>query len=194
MRVNLCLLCSVCVLLLPTLVWSQTKTPPAQVANAQPSSPPPTKLEGFQPAAGSVVTFGYDNLRSGVYGVSVDVREVKDSKGNDVKGLLVEIKQNEYRTERSFVDADEIPELLNGFDALMKVSSNPTPFKNFEVRYTTRGNLRLTAFNSSNGKISYSVETGEYSKAQLFLSEKEMSSLREAFVEAQQKILSLKQP
>jgi len=46
------------------------------------------------------------------------------------------------------VDADEVGELLKGFDALLEVKANPTQFKNFEVRYTTRGELQLTAFSS----------------------------------------------
>ena len=163
---------------------------------AQPSSgpvtpPPATKMEGFKPAAGSILTFGYDELGD-VRDISVDVRELRDAKGHDVRGLLVEVTESQYRKERSFVDADEIPELLKGFDALLEVKSNPTPFKNFEVRYTTRGELQLTAFNSANGSIMFAVRAGRTIKAErVGLSLAEMEKLRGLFKEASQKLAAL---
>ena len=91
---------------------------------------------------------------------------MRDAKGSGVRGLLVEVTESQYRKERSFVDADEIPELLKGFDALLEVKANPTPFKSFEVRYTTRGELQLTAFSSANGSILFAVQAGRTLKAQ----------------------------
>lgn len=115
-------------------------------ATAAATTPPPTpatKIEAFKPNAGSIVTLAYDELGV-VRGISVDVRELRDaSKSTTVRGLLVEVTESQYRTERSFVDADEIPELLRGIDALLEVKSNPTAFQNFEVRYTTKGELRI---------------------------------------------------
>lgn len=106
------------------------------------------RSQAFKPAAGSVLTFGYDDLGN-VAGVSIDVRELRDQKSPAVRGLLVEVTESQYKKEKSFVDADEIPELLKGLDALLEVKANPTQFKNFEVRYMTRGELQLTAFNTS---------------------------------------------
>jgi hypothetical protein len=180
------------VLSLPALLCAQTRPPAAQTQAAQPPQPPATKMEAFQPAAGSVVTFGYDNLGGNVFGISVDVREMRDSKGADARGLLVEVTESEYRKESSFVDMDEIPELLKGFDALMQVSANPTQFKNFEVRYTTRGGLRLTAFNDNRGKLMYAIEVGQYTKAQkLPLTVAQMQALRSEFDVGLQKLSSL---
>jgi len=171
-------------------VHAQNRTPVGQ--QASPITPPPaTKLEGFKPAAGSVVTMCYDDLGS-VGGISVDVREMRDTKGAAVRGLVVDITESEYRQERSFVDADEVGELLKGFDALLEVKANPTQFKNFEVRYTTRGELQLTAFSSSNGSILYAVQTGRTLKAQkLGLSAATMQKLRALFFAASQKIATL---
>jgi len=110
-----------------------------------------------------VLTLGFDDLGS-VRGISVDVRELRDLKspGVGVRGLVVDVRESQYRNERSFVDADEIPELLKGLDALLAVKENPTPFKNFEVRYTTRGELQLTAFSTRDGSINYSVRVGRF--------------------------------
>ncbi len=174
----------------PTRAQAESAIPPAAPAGtAQPALPPATKLEGFDPAAGTVVTVGYDDLGS-VKGVSVDVREVRESRGETVRGLVVQVSESQYRRERSLVDADEIPELLRGIDALLQVKANPTRFKNFEVRYTTRGQLRLTAFNSTidGGALRYAVEAGRSLKAQRFLGEDDMRKLRTMFERAIQKL------
>ena len=164
----------------------------AQTPQAPAVPPPATKMEGFKPAAGSVLVFGYDELGS-VGGISVDVREMRDAQGRGVRGLVVEVTESQYRKERSFVDADEIPELLKGFDALLEVKANPTSFKNFEVRYTTKGELQLTAFNSSNGPVMYAVQTGRTLKAQrLGLGASDMQKLRGLFEAAAQKLATLK--
>lgn len=163
------------------------QTPPA----AQAPLPPATKLEAFKPAAGSVVVVGYDELGD-IRGISVDVREMRDAKGPSVRGLLVEITESQYRKERSFVDADEIPELLKGFDAILDVKANPTQFTNFEVRYTTRGELQLTAFNTKNGGVLFAVQVGRSLKAQrVGLSGAEMQTLRATFDAALQKLNTL---
>jgi hypothetical protein len=172
------------VLSYPHSVAAQRGAPPSvSAANA---APPATKLEAFKPAAGSLITFGYDELGK-VSGVSVDVREVRDATGARVRGLLVAVTESEYRKEQAFVDADEIPELLRGIDALLKVKANPTTFKNFEVRYITRGELRLVAFNSDN-VISYSVDAGRVGKASAFLDASEVVQLRAMFAAAAQKL------
>jgi hypothetical protein len=151
---------------------------PPVASVAPPNLPPATKLEAFKPAAGSILTIGYTQLGK-VSGVRVDVREMKDANGNTVRGLLVDVTESQYREERSFVDADEIPELLKGLDALLAVNSNPTRFEQFEVRYTTRGELEITAFNSSQGGIQYAVEAGRTLKAQRFLGAGDMRKFRD---------------
>jgi hypothetical protein len=172
---------------------AQGQRAPAQSAaataqQAAVAAPPATKLEAFKPAAGSVVTLGYNELGN-VSGVSVDVREVRDLKGADLRGLVVQVTQSEYREERAFVDADEIPELLKGIDALLEVKANPTAFDNFEVRYNTRGDLRVTAFNSGTGTpVKYSVDAGSVVKASAFMNADALRRIREMFVRAQAKL------
>jgi hypothetical protein len=105
-----------------------------------------------------------------------------DAKGGSARGLLVEVTQSQYRSERSFVDADEVSDLLKGVDALLEVKTNPTQFKNFEVRYTTRGELQLTAFNNDKGVVQYAVQVGRTLKAQVVgISEANMLELRRMF-------------
>jgi hypothetical protein len=165
---------------------AQSAAVPASAA-AQPAPPPATKLEAFKPAAGSVVTFGYNELGK-VGGASVDVRQMRAGAGTAVRGLVVQVTQGQYREERAFVDADEISELLRGIDALLEVTKNPTTFENFEVRYTTRGELRITAFSSRGGGISYSIEAGRITRASTFVDAKGIAQLRAIIVAAQDKL------
>ena len=149
-------------------------------AQAPVAAPPPaTKLEGFKPAAGSVVTVGITNLGR-VSGVSVEVRELRDGSRAPVRGLVVQVTENQNR-QRSFVDSDEIPQLLRGIDALLDVRTNPTSFTSFEVRYATRGELSVTAFNSSDGKIDYAIDAGRVLKARRVIDELQLRSLRKLF-------------
>jgi len=120
---------------------------------------------------------------------------MRDAKGAKVRGLLVEVTESEYRRDRSFVDEDEIPELLKGFDALLDVKANPTQFKNFEVHYTTRGELELIAFNTRENTILYSVKAGRGVAAQAVgLSAEQMQSLRGLFQAALDKLNGLSRP
>src|SRR5579863_2896586 len=88
--------------------------------------PPPTKLEAFEPTPGAIVTMGRDDLGS-VKNISVDVREMRETGQPPVRGLVVEVVEG--RTERSYIDADELPALLKGIAALLEVSTNPTQFQ-----------------------------------------------------------------
>ena len=152
---------------------------------------PPTRLEAFTPSAGSVAVLGFENL-GGLPGIAVEVREWRDGQKSYARGLIVEVTENEFRKERSFIDGDEIGGLLNGIDALLNVASNPTEFKNFEVRYTTRGNLQLSAFNSASGEIVYGIRVGRFATAsRLGLSEMDIRQLRAVIAAAGQKLTSL---
>ncbi|MGB7759797.1 MAG: hypothetical protein WBL61_08215 [Bryobacteraceae bacterium] len=103
----------------------------------------------------------------------------------------MQVYESQYRQERSFVDADEIPELLKGFDALLEVQANPTQFKSFEVRYTTRGELQLTALGDS-GPTFFVVQAGQVVTAtSAGLHAKDMRKLRGLFEAALQKLNTL---
>lgn len=147
-------------------------------AASRPADPPPaTRLEAFKPAAGTLVTVAYDELGQ-VSGISVDVREIRAERAGAVRGVVVQVRESQYREERSFVDADEVPELLRGIDALLDIGSNPTSFQNFEVQYTTKGELQITAFNDARGGIRYAVRAGRAVSARTFVDAAELRRLR----------------
>ncbi len=151
-----------------------------------------TKLGSFEFSEGSLVTLGREDLGE-VGGVEVDVRQLSDStSGTSVSGLLVIVTGGfeDDGVEGAFVDADELPELVAGLDALLAISANPTPFERFEVSYTTRGALELAVVNDRRDerRLRYAVRAGQITTAAAFLNAAEMGELRGMFVAAQQKL------
>lgn len=160
------------------------QAPVTQPAAAPAPPPPPaTKLEAFKPAAGTASVMAFTTVGK-VQEIEVDAREVRDSKNVTVRGLVVAVTQNQYRAERAFVDVEEIPELLRGIDQILAVKENPSPgFKDFEVRYTTKGELRCVAFSYA-GKVRYSVEAGRVLRATRLIDEGEMREFRNLIANA----------
>lgn len=183
-----CMLIVTCAIALTSSARAQEPAIAAPIAQVPVPLPPATKLEAFQPALGSVLTIGYDELGR-VEGVSVDVREMHDSQGGSVRGLVVRVVENERHAEISFVDEEEILPLLDGMDALLDVRGNPTEFKNFEVRYVTRGELALSVFNAPSGNVLFAVQAGRPVAARRSgLTISEMLRLRAMFGAAAEKL------
>jgi len=165
--------------------------PAAAPVFVTPPPPPATLLEAFKPADGSVLTVGYEDLGD-VANVSVDVREMRDSRGGRARGMVVTVGNRRGPHEQSYVDEDELAELLKGVDALLAIGHNPTPFRNFDVQYATRGELVLTASSSRNRGIVYRVEVGRILKvASGPLTGGEMQQLRTLFEGASQKLATV---
>ncbi|MBV8842744.1 MAG: hypothetical protein JO307_08035 [Bryobacterales bacterium] len=155
------------------------------------TQPPATKLEQIVPAAGAVAILGFEDL-GGIAGVAVNIRELRGGRAGSARGLVVEVTEGPYGQQRSFIDADEIPGLLNGLDALLNIVTNPTQFKNFEARYTTRGNFQVTAVNSATGAIQYGVRAGRFTSAvKAGLSADNLRQLRAIFAAASERLSSL---
>ena len=187
MRFRLCSALAVAVFSTP--LGAQAAPQQARQADATPG----TKMEAFQPAAGTLLTVGYTEVGK-FLGISVDAREMRGGTGSVVRGLVVEVTESQYRQERSFIDADEVAELIAGANALLQISANPTAYRSFEVRYKTRGALELTAFNNQNGAISYALQVGRITKAQTFMTAPQMTHFRDLLVEAQQALANASPP
>ncbi len=164
----------------PLLAQSEQAPPRPLTDAADVGLPPATKLEAFTPAPGSIVTVGFDPLRGLqlVQGVNVEVREVHDDHGDGARGLVIRVTEVETRRDFSYVDADEVPSLLAGIDTLLQVTTNPTPFAMFEVRYATRGELEFTVFSNARGEIVYAIQAGRTVRAQRVLTTTDVSRLR----------------
>jgi len=157
---------------------------------------PATKLEAFQSRTGVVLIRGYSEVGSlrGMGGdVSVDAREFRDgSNPNSPKttGISITVKET-GRLERentSYIDVDEIDSLVKGIEYISKVSKDVTTLDLFEVDYRTKGDLRITVFNSSRGEISASVSSGTIGRTNAFIKLAELDKLRNLILTAKSKI------
>ncbi len=154
----------------------------------QPMPPPSTMLGSFRPKPGSLVTIGYDELNLRETGIWGDVREVRDATGALGRGVQLRISESQNLVP-SFVDADEIPALLQGLDALIAVTENPTQFRSFELRYTTKDSLAFVAYDTSTGSIGYLIQAGNPARATMRnLGTAQMLKIRTMFETALQKL------
>lgn len=155
----------------------------------QPAPVPATKLENFRPELGAIVTVGFEGLGGiGRSRLMVEVRDMRDSRGNTAGGVSITVVEG-ARLERTFIDVDELPGVLRSMDALLKISANPTAFKRFESRFTTRGNLSFVAYSNSAGAIEYALQVDEVPQATVMNVESvEMLRLRELLEQALQKL------
>ena len=125
--------------------------------------------------------------------VAVDAREFRDgSNPNSPKttGISITIKEagGLERENTSYIDIDEIDSLVKGIEYISKVGKDVTLLDQFEVDYRTKGDLRITVFNSSKGEISASVSSGTIGRANAFIKLVELDKLRDLILAVKSKI------
>jgi hypothetical protein len=163
-----------------------------------PPPPPATALEAFRALPGAIQTTAYEDLGE-VSGVIVEAREMRDSLGARVRGIVVTVTgggaaSRQAPPDQAFVDPDELPALLRAFDALQAITTNPTgEFKNFDMRYSTKGELVLTASSTRQRGVIYGVEVGRVLRARRGLNGGEFNQLRTLVEAAQQKLATLRE-
>ncbi len=136
-----------------------------------------TKLEVFQQQTGSVMIKGYKNIGEEIFSIEpsannlqVIAMEFKSAATQKtMSGIVIEITGISTRTfsvtgsARSFIDYDEIEDLLKGLDYISQASADITKYSNFEVKYSTRGNFSATTFNDGDGNIKAAIDVGHLS-------------------------------
>ena len=77
-------------------------------------------------------------------------------------------------------------------DTMLQVTANPTQFKTFEMRYSTKGNLELTATTDARNGIVYAVKAGRLATAwKSGLTPAEMQQVRTMLENAREMLMSL---
>ena len=183
-----------CGLLLATTILMQAApapAPPPPIIIGPPPAPA-TALEAFNVPPGSVLMTAFEDVGE-VDGVFVEARELRDGRAHRVRGIAVTIVSPQQEPQQALVDPDEFVDLLKGFDALLAITTNPTgQFRNFDLRYSTRGELVLTASSTRNRGVLYGVEVGRVTHARRTLNGGEFHQLRTLVEAAQQKLATLR--
>jgi hypothetical protein len=155
-----------------------------------------TKFEAFQAQSGSVVIKAYSVIgKISAYGkVEVNAMEFTDASTNEKQtGVAIDVIEGGANgdSNRSFIDYDEIDDLLKGIDYILKVTKDVTRLEDFEATYATRGHFSATTFSSSN-KIKADVTSGYIRPTSVFLSLEQLAELRGIIEQAKQKLDSSK--
>jgi hypothetical protein len=156
---------------------------------------PATKLEAFQTRSGIVVIRGFTNVgtvNSNSGSIEVDARELRDARNPKTvqTGIAITVKESGrlQRENISFIDVDEVDSLLSGIEYISKATKEVTKHQHFEAVYRTKGDLRITVFNSTRGDLSASVESGRVGRTNVFLSMDQLSKLKELIEGAKGKL------
>jgi hypothetical protein len=107
---------------------------------------------------------------------------------------VIEVKESGRleRSDRSFIDYDEIDSLLKGIDYISKITSKATMLQRFEAIYKTKGNLTVVLFSGDLGKTQAAVRSGYIGPVNAFISVDKLAELRGLIIEAKQKLDSIK--
>jgi hypothetical protein len=166
--------------------------PPQEPIIIGPPPPPATALEAFSVPPGQVLFTAYEDLGE-VAGVFVEAREMRDGRTRRLRGVVVTIAGRQSTPEQAYVDVDELVDLMKAFDTLLAITTSQSgQFRNFDMRYSTRGELVLTASSTRNRGVVYGVEAGRVLRARRNLNGGEFSQLRTLVEAAQQKIATLR--
>jgi hypothetical protein len=171
---------------------AQTAAPAPAPVILWPPPPPATALEAFRAAPGQILMTSYEDLGE-VAGVFVEAREMRDTEGGRVRGVVVTITERQAEAQQAYIDAEELPALMKGFDALLTTTTNPNgEFRNFDMRYGTKGELVLTASSTRQRGVMYGVEVGRVLRSRRPLNGGEFQQLRTLVEAAQQKLATLR--
>ena len=108
------------------------------------------------------------------------------STGKSQFGLLVEATRSD--TAASYVDYDEIDDLLKGVSYISTVGKDITKFDNFEAIFLTHGGLRIVALNASKGETRILVQVGRFSPVSTVLTLENLQAFKSLVQKAKDEI------
>ena len=158
-----------------------------------------TKIEQFSAKTGVVLIRGFHKIGSaqGLYSTSVNV-ESKEftnvSDGTKQYGITIETFKEDGRYDKkhtSFIDFDEIDSLIKGIEYISKVKAEVTKLENFQADYTTRGDLKISTFSSTNGVMA-AVTSGKIGSVAAYFNIADLEKIKQLVIQAKQKIESIK--
>jgi len=131
------------------VVINNTSAAPSPVVIVNPP-PPKTHLQAMAEQKGTLIVCGYTDVGTvqrddGSY-VRVTAAEFTNM-GNATKqyGLLVFVHQTDgtARETRSYIDEDEVDQLLSSLDAMSKLDRTNTQMNDYDAKIRTRGDLEI---------------------------------------------------
>ena len=136
-------------------------------------------------------------LVRGQYGTSAEVecKEFTDAiSGKKEYGISITVKETSRleRKSSSYIDYDEIDSLLKGIDYIAKIEKSITKLSYFQANYSTKGELQVSTYSDSGGKVQASVASGRFGSVGTFLSLDELAEFKRLIQEAKSKLDSIR--
>ena len=130
-----------------------------------------TELEKFSAKTGIVKIMGYTDGGKILAGdrsysnyISFQARILGTPQNPEsTKGILITVADKDGYSGRSFVDEDEIDDLISGIEYISKATKDITSLENFEIDYSTLGDFEVTVYNKLDGSLGLSVQSGSRS-------------------------------
>lgn len=171
----------------------------AQTALPTPPPPPTTKLEAFTGNTGTVVIKAYEDIGriSATNDIEITAMTFKDPNSKEqTSGLTIEVTETSSRSYQAsstaFIDYDELSGLLDGIKYVSKANKDVTSLPFYEVSYQTRGKLRITVFNSGNGRTSVAIAAGSYGAKTAYVTLSQLKELEDLVGSGKQLLDGLK--
>jgi hypothetical protein len=168
----------------------------ASAQNLQDSVPKAkTKLEQFRAKTGVVLIRGFQEIGTaqGLYNTSVTI-ECKEftnvTDGKKEYGITIEAFKEDGRYDKkhvSYIDFDEIDSLIQGIEYISNVKPDVTKFSNFQADYNTKGDLKISTFNSDN-QIMAAVTSGKIGSVGAYFTIEDLATIKLLLVEAKASI------
>jgi hypothetical protein len=174
--------------------------PSAYSANLKDSVPQAkTKLEQFSAKTGVILIRGFQKIGSaqGLYSTSVNIESKEFTNvtdGSKQYGITIEAFKEDGRYDKkhtSFIDFDEIDSLIQGIDYISEVKPDVTTFADFQADYTTKGELKISTFNSGD-KLITAVTSGTIGGVAAYFNIEDLAKVKELIFKAKNKIETIK--
>lgn len=152
---------------------------------------PKTQLESLIESKGALVVNGrtvVGTVPSQTAVLHVEARESFRVNSKVVaRGLAFSLQESQgiKRQQIAFVDADEIEPLLNAIRKLAVVSNGISPLENFEMVFHTKGDLRISAFNTVDRRVEVQISVGSESPVSSIFQANDLTRLRSLIMRAQ---------
>ena len=131
-----------------------------------------TELEKLSETTGIITILGYTDLGNvqtdpayPSYGIFIQKRiiEIPGSSINR-KGIILKVQNYKGENGRSFVDQEEINDLIAGLEYISNVTKDITTLKNYEVTYTTIGGFEVKTYENDKGVIKFRAKAENMSQ------------------------------
>ena len=158
---------------------------------------PPTRLGSFETNVGTIVlraTAPIGVVAAGAGMLNIKCREIASFEANRYEnGLEITIAQPGVFEDTMLVDFEEVDSLIKAADFLEKVDWTITTMPAFNVTYTTKAGLRLTAFGSRRtGGIEFAARCVTTGHPPLRLARDQLGQIKSLIEQAKSKLEALR--